>query len=214
MAYGIGSVSLKSDGFAIALLCALYLGAASASIALVCSLLQLLSPGFYESIEVLAGINDLIGLTLSIISIILFLVWMYRLHADLRSLFKRYPISSGQALAQLVIPIYNIWGIWNVFATLSARLRAQGNQLADAGSTLRFWLPVLYVALFGVRFLDRLIVLQERHSEGGISPTLPLVHLALSVFLWFIWVEMTKVIRTAISEASRMNLQNIVEVAP
>jgi hypothetical protein len=113
-----------------------------------------------------------------------------------------------------MIPVYNLWGIWNVFDTLSARLRARGDQLADAGSTLRFWLPWLYVVMFAVRFLDRLVVMQERHAEDGFSPTLPLLYLALRVLLWFIWVEMTKVIRTAMREASQMSLENAVGAAP
>ncbi len=198
MAYNINAPSLKSEAAGTFLVYALYLGLALASFSLLCSLVQVLNPELYESIETLDGILTLTHLVMLITAAILFLIWMYQLHAELRTIFRPYPISSGQALASLAIPIYNLWGIWNVFATLADRLKTQGGELAESGGALKFWLPLLYIVIFVSRILNRILTLQEKYSEPESAPTLMLVSAGLEVFLWFIWLEMAKVIRQAV----------------
>ena len=190
--------SLKSDTPGILLLAVLYLGLALSAISLLCSIIQLVAPDVYSSIEILDGINALLELPMIIAASILFLVWMYQVHVDLKALFKTYRLSKWAAIAGLAIPFYNLWGTWDVFSTLADKLKLQGGQLAEAGSALRFWLPVLYVVTFGVRFLDRLATMPSRLNTSADFSTFALADLGLSVFLWVIWLSMTHVIRRAL----------------
>jgi hypothetical protein len=199
MSYTFTVPSLRSSAAGTVLIGALYLGIAIASISLLCSLIQLVAPDIYNSIEILDGLNSLIQLLMMVIAALLFLIWMYQLHTDLRLLFKPYPITSGEALAGLAIPVYNLWGTWNVFSTLANRLKSQGGELAEGGSTLRFWLPFLYIVTIASRILSRVLILQERQNEQSDSSTIMLMSLGLDVILWFIWLEMVKVIRQAVS---------------
>ena len=198
MAYHINVPSLKSEAAGTFLVWALCLGLSLASLSLLCSLVQVVNPDLYDSIETLDGIISLSQLVVIAAAVVLFLTWMYQLHGDLKSLYRTYPISPGHALASLAIPIYNIWGIWNVFATIADRLKSQGGELAESGGALRFWLPLLYVVTFATRILDRIMSMQERLSGHDGSPTIMLVNVGLTVFLWFIWLEMAKVIRHAV----------------
>jgi len=66
---------------------------------------------------------------------------MYRLHLDLSNIFPGYPLSPGGSLARLNIPLYNIWGIWNTFATIADHFKREPEpKIARAGT--RFWRAV------------------------------------------------------------------------
>jgi hypothetical protein len=190
--------SLKSDTPGTVLLVVLYLGLGLAATALLCSIVQLVAPDVYSSIEIFAAINTLIELPMLAIAAILFLVWMYQVHVDLKLLFKTYPVGKWEALAGLAIPIYNLYGTWNVFSTLADKLKLQGGKLAEEGAALRFWLPVLYVVTIGSRFLDRMATMPERLNVQADFSTLMLINVGLSVFLWVIWLSMVQAIRQAV----------------
>lgn len=104
----------------------------------------------------LIGISSILWIIVLIVCIIVFLVWMYRLHADLIQWRRDYPIEPGAALARLMIPIYNFWGLWNVFSTLSTNLTRLYRQHMEAKqytidpwkpfpNHLRTWLTGLYI---------------------------------------------------------------------
>lgn len=195
MSYPSQKLSLKSDGVGILLFAFLWLGIAFKILILLYDLLQMIAPDIYASGEVFEAftvIHYISQLPLYIVTIILFLVWMYLLHRDLKLLFRTYPITPGQALAQLMIPIYNLWGIWNVFSTLTERLRTRG------GAALKHWLPLLYLTGFASRSLNRFLIVKSRNEEAEISPTLLLITLGIDLFLIVIWLEMTRLIRKSV----------------
>ncbi|HLO48999.1 MAG TPA: hypothetical protein VK211_11335, partial [Kamptonema sp.] len=65
-----------------------------------------------------------------LIMLVLLLVWLYRLHVDLKVLFNDYPITPGGAVARFLIPIYSIWGIWNALSTFAKTFNQEGGDLA------------------------------------------------------------------------------------
>jgi len=192
------ATSLKSETPGMLLVVYLCLGLAVTSLSLLFSVIQMIAPDVYHSIEILVSIISLTELPMWGIAVILFLIWMYQVHKDLRVIFKTYSITPGGALAQLMIPFYNLWGIWNVFATFADKLKLQGGKLAEASSILRFLLPSLYAVSIAARIADRLLLVQERLNEQTDVSTLMTVTLGLEVLLWVIWLAMTKVIRQAV----------------
>ena len=195
MSYPSQKLSLKSEGVGIILFAFLWLNIAVEVLILLYYLLPIISPDIDTSGEVFEtfiDIHSISQLLLYIITIILFFVWMYLLHSDLKLLFRTYPITPGQALAQLMIPFYNLWGVWNVFSTLAERLRTRG------GAALKYWLPLLYLTTFVSRSLDRFLINKSRNEEAEISPTLLLITLGVDLFLTIIWLEMTRLIRKSV----------------
>jgi len=79
------------------------------------------------------------------ITALIFLVWMYQVHSDLPEIFGSYPISPGGAVARLAIPLFNIWGIWNVFITLASEFNGD-QQLSSFGKPIRTMTVWLYLA--------------------------------------------------------------------
>lgn len=195
MSYPSQKLSLKSDGVVLILFAFLWLNIAVEVLILIYYLLPIIAPDIDTSSEVFEAfiaIHSISQLLLHIITIILFLVWMYLLHRDLELLFRAYPITPGQVLAQLMIPFYNLWGIWNVFSVLAERLKTRG------GAALKHWLPLLYLTGFVSRFLSRLLINRSRDEEAEISTTLLLFTLVVELFLTIIWLEMTRLIRKSV----------------
>jgi hypothetical protein len=85
-----------------------------------------------------------IALIFAIFVEVVYLIWMYRVHKDLGGLYPGYKISPGKAVAQLIIPVYNIYGIWNVYTTLSNSLSLESGKMSEHGRFLRTCLILFY----------------------------------------------------------------------
>jgi hypothetical protein len=121
-----------------------------------------LSAGRWSAAAAVIGAASLALLVLVIPS---FLVWVYRLHRDLGRLGS-YPLSPRQALLRLIIPIYNVWGIWVVFRTLADALRSTHG--GDRARGITFWLGVcLFTGAIG-RATNR--TLERTQLESGDFP--------------------------------------------
>ncbi len=112
-------------------------------------ILVLMIEGFFPSLfdftllaETLRGSLDFL---LFFVTALVFLNWMYQVHSDLPEILGGYPISPGGALGRLAIPLYNIWGIWNVFITLASEFRSDP-QLSSLGKPIRTMTAWLYLA--------------------------------------------------------------------
>jgi hypothetical protein len=188
-------LSLKSDGVGTLLVLFLWLSLDFKILILLDGLLHMIAPDIYTSSEIretFAFIYSILQLPLHIITIILFLTWMYLLHKDLNMIFRTYPITPGQSLAQLMIPFYNLRGICNVFSILGERLRRCG------GKALRYWLPLLYVTGFASAALNEYLDDKSSNKGAVISSTLLLTTLGVHLFLTIIWLEMTRLIRKSV----------------
>jgi len=112
-------------------------------------ILVLMIEGFFPSLFRLTFFADTLRASLDfflfLFTALIFLVWMYQVHSDLPEIFGSYPISPGGALARLAIPLYNIWGIWNVFITLASEFNAD-QQLSSSGKAIRTMTVWLYLA--------------------------------------------------------------------
>jgi hypothetical protein len=66
-----------------------------------------------------ASLLAMVQLIPLLVACALFLVWLHRVHRDLAEIVLGYPISPGGAVARVSIPLYNLWGNWQVFNTIS-----------------------------------------------------------------------------------------------
>lgn len=139
---------------------------------------------------------------------VVLLLWVYWLHSDLGALFEEYPIASGEALGRLLFPIVNIWGVWNVFATLADRLKREGSALAHLGTSLRSWLLWLYVA-WGVDAVLMVAAIgqpfkQPFYARQGIAAIFSLAAPAVGLFQAVVYLQMARIIHSAIAGRSHM----------
>lgn len=129
-------------------------------------------------------------LGINIIASIIYLVWIYKIHIDLNQLSIQYPISPSGAIFRIIIPLYNLWGMWNVYSTMAKHLETRflTNFLAQR---LSMYVPIFYITFIVSRVLDR----AATNSTSGI---LWLVSWAGDLFLFIVYLLMVKTITQAI----------------
>lgn len=110
-------------------------------------------------------------------------------------LFPDYPISPKRALAYLIIPIYNFWGIWHTFATIADYFKDETEPtITHAGERLYLWVPYLYVALIVSNVIGRVAL-----RWGDIAPRVVVASTICNVFLIVVWLQITRIIFSGIN---------------
>lgn len=115
------------------------------------SILAWLIPALSEPPTWAWGLVLILGLALNLALV----VWLYRLHKDLQTLFAGYPISPWRAMAMYLIPLYNYWGNWRLWRTadeyLPSPIQGEGRPAPAVGRIL----PWFYIGWFVSRVLAR-----------------------------------------------------------
>ncbi|SIS63574.1 hypothetical protein [Salimicrobium flavidum] len=102
---------------------------------------------------------------------VIYLFWLHKVHGDLRELDETYPITPGGALARVLIPFYNIYGLWNIYSTMAGYFK-KNTQEQDIGQKLAYYTPIYYILYFGTTLFN--YTLENSSPESTFS------------FVWFI----------------------------
>ena len=121
---------------------------------IICAGLVLLShifswafPGAGDQLAVSLLYSSILLFLASVAFQVVYLVWVYKYHKDLKFHFNNYPVTPGQALARRLIPLLNIWGIWNYHTQLTKRLREYPD-LAGFARPINVLLILFYLFTF------------------------------------------------------------------
>lgn len=89
--------------------------------------------------------------------VVVYLVWIYRVHMDLRALFPGYPRSPGQSLACMMIPFYSFYGVPSTFHLIGRQFRAKSSALRKTGAWVGGLAAPLLIGLIASNILNRLL---------------------------------------------------------
>ena len=163
-------------------------------------ILVLMIEGFFPSLFDFTMLAETLRASLDfflfLVTALIFLIWMYQVHSDLPEIFGSYPISPGGALARLAIPLYNIWGIWNVFITLASEFK-NDQQLSSFGKPIRTLTVWLYLVSI-LTILPSFINIRFDFLVGA----------AMSVLLRIIYLRMVRLISAGLGlKAQRQTIR-------
>jgi hypothetical protein len=144
------------------------------------------------------------------ITIIVFLVWIINVHRDLKAYDSTYPISSAGALLRILVPVVNIWGLWNTFSTLSRFIKKRLLGEIEEGRKLFILIPFLYMTLFSNYILTRLILREPENTSDALLFVAFGVELAMSI----VFIMMTNTIVNSLRSASSSLTSNEEEMIP
>ena len=94
---------------------------------------------------------------IDLVTIVMALIWLFRLHKDLNAIYQEYPIAPGSALLQFMVPFYNIWGIGNTLGTIASYLKSEATT-EMFGNTLKSLIPWLYAMSILSSLLNRVLL--------------------------------------------------------
>ncbi|MCP3027088.1 hypothetical protein [Halobacillus sp. A5] len=107
----------------------------------------------YDSIvSVVVGLNV-------VIYTILYLFWLYKVHKDLQELDEFYPITPGGAMARVLIPFYNLYGLWNVYSTMADYFK-KNSSIHATGSRLALYIPIYYILMLATNGMNSYLTRQ------------------------------------------------------
>jgi hypothetical protein len=192
-------MSLQSSGIADILMKSLWVRIGFAGISTFFSLIEVLIPAIYASLESLDGLVALIALIVNITTLILAVVWLHRYHKDLMQLYGDYPITPGGALARFMIPFYNIWGIWNTLTTVAGRFKGEEGVLHDLGASLQSLVPRLYGVAILSNILTRYTLQQSLRDPDSVPGFLWLITALVDLGLAYVLLQIAKVMIQAIN---------------
>ncbi|MGD6966287.1 hypothetical protein ACQCVP_07660 [Rossellomorea vietnamensis] len=119
-------------------------------------MINVLILGFIEAGDAFMNYDLIVSLVLSLIVMIytiIYLVWLYRVHTYLQYLDSSYPITPGGALARVMIPLYNLYGIWNVYSTMANHFKKKPS-IREIGVRLARFVPVYYLLFLTTAILN------------------------------------------------------------
>ncbi|MFD2656311.1 hypothetical protein [Gracilibacillus thailandensis] len=140
---------------------------------------------------------SMIYLVLWLITVVFYLVWIHKVHQDLKMFHSQYPITPGGALARILIPFYNIYGLWNVFSTMR-------NYFKEYSSTLKFaqimttLIPFYYILHWATNVLNQLVSRNQIINNHVIFSSY-----VLDTVLVVIYLFMTKYILESLQSISK-----------
>ncbi|WP_270181178.1 hypothetical protein [Alkalihalobacillus sp. CinArs1] len=147
---------------------------------------------YYDSaVTVILSINFLT-------CIVLYLVWLYKVHNDLREMNASYPITPGGALARVMIPIYNLYGLWNVYATM-AKYFKESSPAFEAGKKLAIYTPIYYFLYVITSVINSSLNMQSDYDPFTFIWVVSYIGDAVLVFMFILIV---KVVTTALMNLS------------
>jgi hypothetical protein len=138
------------------------------------------------------------SLWVTLITTLLFLLWIYRLHHNMRELFHLYPISPWGAVLRFVLPLYNLWGIGNTFFTLARHLETRSHQITSSRTIRRLtlWLYGLLLLTAGLQGLYLWLLIQ-----GASAITSLWFYVVRDAAIWLLsltWLRLVGVIWRAV----------------
>lgn len=147
--------------------------------------------GSYHSISNIADILAVINLFIFIVTAIIFLVWIYRVHKDLRVIYPDYPITTRMAMARIMIPFYNIWGFWNVFHNIAEHFKKEVDDIQKIGYQISLFVTYMYVTAFVSKGLDRIVTKWPDDDEGVVFFLASALLYISNAVLSLIWLKLT-----------------------
>ena len=126
------------------------------------------------------------------ITCVVYLFWIYKVHEDLKNLDAYYPITPLGAIARILIPIYNLYGLWNVFSTMSTYFK-EHDKTFNLGKKLGLFIPIYYILFLGTEVINRNII-----AERVLNIHIYLLSFVLDLALLVMYFLMTKNILKAL----------------
>jgi hypothetical protein len=111
---------------------------------------------------------NLLSFALYYIIIVVYLIWIYRVHMDLKQLFIYYPRSPGSALACMIVPFYSFYGVPSTYRIIGGHFLHQAKGIEKQGKWVHGLAVPLIICIVATNIFNRVIA----RSTGDTNPAL------------------------------------------
>ncbi|MFB9279583.1 hypothetical protein [Cohnella cellulosilytica] len=132
------------------------------------------------------------------IVLVVYLVWIYRIHMDMRSLFPFFSRSPGMALACNMIPFFNVYGIPSVFIRIGRQFDGAPSTSRQGRFIIGMVAPLILLQI-SANVVNRLV----NALDTEVSTTLLLVSGVLTTALYASYLTLCLLISKALTRSAR-----------
>jgi hypothetical protein len=149
-------------------------------------------------VSTISGLVAIVAIFAIILLLILYCVWVFAFHGELARIDPSYLVKPGGAIARILIPGYNLWGIWNIHGSYGRWLQGDLDEGRKAsGSLILRLLPLFYACLIVGQVFDRIA------ARSGSSPWIGMAGSLFSVAYLSIWLKLVNTMQKALPEEAR-----------
>ncbi|HZG17193.1 MAG TPA: DUF4328 domain-containing protein [Candidatus Bathyarchaeia archaeon] len=164
-----------------------------------CSLAYAIDLEWYQDyVETLDIGFSILSIFFLIVTFVLFFIWIFRVHRDFKQISDSYPVTPGAALARILIPIYNLIGLWTIYRDMAHFLiERESKELRRQGWKLKSMIPYYYFPFLLSNVLNRIII----RSDDRLA-VLEIVAFGFDIFLNMMYIRMVVLISKGIVTAN------------
>ncbi|QMV42489.1 hypothetical protein [Cohnella cholangitidis] len=167
------------------------------SISLLCTVVLAIDVNLY--VDYAYSLDGFVGICASVlyfIVLVIYLIWIYRVHVDLRDLFPFYSRTPGMSLACMMIPFFNFYGIPSTYYRMGQYMQRLPATLKQ-GRFISGLAAPLIILFFVTSGLTRVITRMEDPSA-----TLYLVSSIFDVALYSVFLSLCILVSRGLKNAS------------
>ena len=165
----------------------------------------------YRFFLIFIGIATLV---LTVLFLIFYTIWIFKFHKNMQTIDSWYDVSPGGAIARFWIPIYNLYGLWNIHSTYSNQLKKQKDQLKEQGELFSRLYPVLYILYYISRGLGKFILKNSfrQYVDEKTEITISIIASVVDIILFLVWLKVVKIMNDTLVEQARQAAQEEIEL--
>jgi hypothetical protein len=172
------------------------------TLTLIANFIYVIDSSFYmDSIYSINSFIDSVSAILYIIIMLIYLIWIYRVHMDLKVSFPTYPRSPGAALACSMIPLFSFYGLPSTYRMIGQHFQHETTGVEKQGRWIS-GLAIPLVICFGlINVLNRLVA----KADGDPSTALLLTSNAAELTTHIVFLSLCILISKGLQQ---INLNN------
>lgn len=153
----------------------------------------------YLKIERFDAFIMVFSFILLIMTYVTYLIWLFKVHKDLKQLNPDYHVSPWGAIARVAIPFYCLYGLWNVYSTMH-RYFSERTSTVGFGSKLHTYLPIYYFLFIISNGVSRYVSAagSEQSAMSDAYGPILLISYVLDVFLFTSFLLITNIVLKAL----------------
>ncbi|MBN1212818.1 MAG: hypothetical protein JXA92_09605 [candidate division Zixibacteria bacterium] len=139
-------------------------------------------------------------------ALVFFSVWLYRVHEELAVFYPGYPVKPAAAVIRLLVPVYNIWGFWNIFMTVIRHFRKDSDRIKQTARRLYFpFMAVFILNIAGYLTFIKYLFPSDKLSYAGLFTPEDMLFNAVAL----VQLILTIVIFVLIRKALKINSERV-----
>lgn len=114
------------------------------------------------------GFINLMSVSLYYIIIIIYLIWIYRVHMDLNNRFARYPRSPGMSIICMILPFFSFYGLPSTFSIIGKYYLQAIAGVEKQGRWVRRLAVPLIICIIAVWILNKLTTQSGENTSAAL----------------------------------------------